>query len=95
MNKKFACIGIVGHPRHPSALATHEMLFHWLVARCYSVMVERQIADGSLVVLATDPPVGDGRVYVAYREGGESRAIDAIIHCLRGVLSSMDYLVTA
>ena len=44
MNKKFACIGIVGHPRHPSALATHEMLFHWLVARGYSVMVERQIA---------------------------------------------------
>ncbi|MBL8831406.1 MAG: LysR family transcriptional regulator [Rhodospirillales bacterium] len=58
-------------------------------------MVERQIADGALVVLATDPPVGDGRVYIAYREGGESRAIDAIIHCLRGVLSSMDYLVTA
>ena len=58
-------------------------------------MVESQIADGSLAVLATDPPVGDGRVYIAYREGGESRAIDAIIHCLRGVLSSMDYLVTA
>ncbi|MCE1787559.1 hypothetical protein LWT87_26190, partial [Enterobacter hormaechei] len=26
MNKKFKCIGIVGHPRHPEALATHEML---------------------------------------------------------------------
>ncbi len=56
-------------------------------------MVERQLADGALVVLETDPPVGDGRVYAAYREGGESRAIDAIIHSLRGVLSSMDYLV--
>jgi NAD+ kinase len=44
MNKKFTCIGIVGHPRHPSALATHEMLFHWLVARGYSVMLEHQIA---------------------------------------------------
>jgi len=58
-------------------------------------MVERQIADGSLVVLQTDPPVGDGRVYAAYRDGGENRAIDAIIHSLRGVLSSMDYLVVA
>ncbi len=58
-------------------------------------MVEKEIADGTLVVLATDPPVGDGRVYAAYREGGESRAIDAILHSLRGVLSSMDYLVVA
>lgn len=58
-------------------------------------MVERQLNDGSLVILATDPPVGDGRVYATYREGGESKAIDAIIHSLRGVLSSMDYLVVA
>lgn len=58
-------------------------------------MVERQLNDGSLVILATDPPVGDGRVYATYREGGESKAIDAIIHSLRGVLSSMDYLAVA
>ncbi|WP_127958884.1 NAD(+) kinase [Serratia microhaemolytica] len=44
MNKKFTCIGIVGHPRHPSALATHEMLFYWLTSRGYNVIVERQIA---------------------------------------------------
>ena len=30
MNRPFNCIGIVGHPRHPTALATHEMLYHWL-----------------------------------------------------------------
>ncbi|ENW8874059.1 hypothetical protein, partial [Escherichia coli] len=25
MNNHFKCIGIVGHPRHPTALTTHEM----------------------------------------------------------------------
>ncbi|EBJ3743001.1 inorganic polyphosphate kinase, partial [Salmonella enterica] len=24
MNNHFKCIGIVGHPRHPTALTTHE-----------------------------------------------------------------------
>jgi NAD+ kinase len=45
MNKKFTCIGIVGHPRHHSALATHEMLYHWLIARGCCVMIERKIAQ--------------------------------------------------
>jgi DNA-binding transcriptional LysR family regulator len=56
-------------------------------------MVEPQLADGTLVILETDPPVEHGRVYVGFRDGDESRAIDAILHSLRGVLSSMDYLV--
>jgi len=45
MNKKFECIGIVGHPRHPSALATHEMLYHWLISKGYQVIVEQQVAQ--------------------------------------------------
>ena len=45
MKKNFNCIGIVGHPRHPNALATHEMLCHWLTASGYQVIVEQQIAD--------------------------------------------------
>jgi len=45
MNKKFECIGIVGHPRHPSALATHEMLYHWLISKGYHVIVEQQVAQ--------------------------------------------------
>jgi DNA-binding transcriptional LysR family regulator len=56
-------------------------------------MVERQLAEGALAILQTDPPVSDGRVYAAYRDGGESRVIDAFIHSLRGVLASMDYLI--
>jgi NAD+ kinase len=44
MNTLFKCIGIVGHPRHPSALATHEMLYHWLTSKGYQVIVERQVA---------------------------------------------------
>ncbi len=44
MNKKFNCIGLVGHPRHPAALATHEILYNWLHEKGYPVVVERQIA---------------------------------------------------
>ncbi len=45
MNKHFNCIGIVGHPRHPTALTTHEMLCRWLTAKGYPVIVEQQIAQ--------------------------------------------------
>ena len=44
MNNHFKCIGIVGHPRHPTALTTHEMLYRWLCTKGYDVIVERQIA---------------------------------------------------
>lgn len=29
----FKTIGIVGHPRHPEALATHELIYHWLISK--------------------------------------------------------------
>lgn len=45
MNKLFKCIGIVGHPRHTNALATHEMLCHWLTSEGFQVIVEQQIAE--------------------------------------------------
>lgn len=45
MNNHFRCIGIVGHPRHPTALTTHEMLYRWLCSKGYEVMVEQQIAQ--------------------------------------------------
>ena len=45
MNKHFNCIGIVGHPRHPTALTTHEMLWRWLTSRGYQVIIEQQIAQ--------------------------------------------------
>ncbi|KEA54151.1 MULTISPECIES: NAD(+) kinase [Mangrovibacter] len=44
MNKQFNCIGIVGHPRHPGALSTHEMLWRWLCSKGYDVIMEQQIA---------------------------------------------------
>ena len=44
MNKHFKCIGIEGHPRHPTALSTHEMLYRWLCTKGYEVIVEQQIA---------------------------------------------------
>ena len=44
MNTHFNCIGIVGHPRHPTALSTHEMLYRWLTGKGYQVIIEQQIA---------------------------------------------------
>ncbi|WP_340621190.1 NAD(+) kinase [Xenorhabdus siamensis] len=44
MNNEFKCIGIVGRPRHPEALTTHEILYHWLVSKGYCVIVDRQVA---------------------------------------------------
>lgn len=43
-NKSFRCIGIVGHPRHPEALATHELLYHWLLKKGLRVIVESDVA---------------------------------------------------
>ncbi|MBE8207895.1 NAD(+) kinase, partial [Leptospira borgpetersenii serovar Ballum] len=43
MNNHFNCIGIVGHPRHPTALTTHEMLWRWLLDCGYDVIIEQQI----------------------------------------------------
>lgn len=45
MSKHFKCIGIVGHPRLPTAMTTHEMLYHWLCNKGYQVIMERQIAQ--------------------------------------------------
>lgn len=44
MTTHFQTIGIIGHPRHPNALATHKMLYHWLNSKGYHVMMEDQIA---------------------------------------------------
>lgn len=43
--KHFKCIGIVGHPRHPEALSTHEMLYHWLKDKGYEVIIDTQVAQ--------------------------------------------------
>ncbi|AXF75131.1 NAD(+) kinase [Erwinia tracheiphila] len=44
MKNHFNCIGIVGYPRHPNALTTHEMLCRWLTTKGFRVIVEQQIA---------------------------------------------------
>lgn len=44
MQKKFNRIALIGTPRHPTALATHKTLYHWLTDKGYSVIVEQKIA---------------------------------------------------
>ncbi|NIG62854.1 MAG: NAD(+) kinase [Serratia symbiotica] len=79
MNKKFTCIGIVGYPRHPSALATHEMLYHWLIARGYCVMIERQIAQDLRLKAAITGSLGDigQRADLAVVVGGDGNMLGA------------------
>ena len=71
MKNHFKCIGIVGHPRHPTALTTHEMLWRWLSGKGYEVLVEQQIAHelqlsnvktGTLAEIGQVIGVGESRV---------------------------------
>lgn len=79
MNKRFTCIGIIGHPRHPSALATHEMLYHWLIARGYCVIIERQIAQGLRLKDAITGSLADigQRANLAVLVGGDGNMLGA------------------
>lgn len=44
MKKYFNCIGIIGYPRHQSALIIHEILYKWLTKKGYKVFIEYNIA---------------------------------------------------
>jgi len=44
MKQHFSCIGIVGRPRHASALITHKKLYNWLIKKGYKVLIEHVIA---------------------------------------------------
>lgn len=45
MNTQFNCIGLIGLPRHPEALATHELVYNWLTKNNYHVLVEEKLID--------------------------------------------------
>ncbi|AYN24860.1 NAD(+) kinase [Buchnera aphidicola] len=44
MKQYFNCIGIVGRPRHLSALTTHEILYKWLTKKGYQVFIEYNVS---------------------------------------------------
>lgn len=45
MNFEFACVGLVGLPRHADAMETHRVLYQWLIAQGYCVIVEDAVAE--------------------------------------------------
>ncbi|RKS85809.1 NAD+ kinase [Orbus hercynius] len=45
MNTQFNCIGLIGVPRQPEALVTHEMLYNWLTKNSYHVLVEDKLKE--------------------------------------------------
>lgn len=45
MNTQFNCIGLIGVPRQPEALATHKMLYDWLTKNNYRVLVENKLMN--------------------------------------------------
>lgn len=52
MKQHFTCIGIIGYPRHASALITHKTLYKWLIKNGYKVFIENTVAE----VLKLDHP---------------------------------------
>ncbi|RXJ73848.1 NAD(+) kinase [Veronia nyctiphanis] len=52
MIKPFKTIALVGKPRHPEAIATHESLYNWLTEQGYETLVESRLKD--LIDLPTD-----------------------------------------
>lgn len=45
MNKPFNCIGLVGVPRRSEALDTHKLLYNWLAAQNYQILIENALID--------------------------------------------------
>ncbi|VFP84396.1 NAD kinase [Candidatus Erwinia haradaeae] len=45
MNKSFNCIGIIGHPHHPTMCHTYKLLYRWLVEAGCQVIVENKVAS--------------------------------------------------
>ncbi|SNC58949.1 NAD(+) kinase [Sodalis endosymbiont of Henestaris halophilus] len=75
----FHTIGIVGHPRHSNALATHEMLYHWLNKKGYSIMIENQIARDLALDQAITGSVADigQKADLAIVVGGDGSMLSA------------------
>nr|WP_086940866.1 NAD(+) kinase [Thaumasiovibrio occultus] len=44
MERIFKTIALIGKPRNPEALQTHQNLYEWLTERGYSVLVERRLS---------------------------------------------------
>ncbi|WP_457913813.1 NAD(+) kinase [Candidatus Gillettellia adelgis] len=79
MNKKFNCIGIIGHPRHFSSLAIHKMLCSWLVTRGYCVIIEQKIAQDlhiKDVITGSLPDIGQ-QADLAVVVGGDGNMLGA------------------
>ena len=76
MNNHFKCIGIVGHPRHPTALTTHEMLYRWLCTKAHELQLKNvktgtlaeigQLADLAVVVGGDGNMLGAARTLSRY-----------------------------
>ncbi|WP_276830965.1 NAD(+) kinase [Frischella perrara] len=45
MHKQFNCIGLIGIPRQPTALVTHQIIFNWLKENGYQVLVEEKLSE--------------------------------------------------
>lgn len=79
MKTTFKTIAIIGQPRQTNALATHEMLYHWLSAEGYRVLVESQVAAElhlGVIEVATLEQIGAG-ADLAVVVGGDGNMLGA------------------
>ncbi|WP_131829560.1 LysR substrate-binding domain-containing protein, partial [Teichococcus deserti] len=55
-------------------------------------MATRYVAEGSMTLLAANPPVENGRLFTTYRMGVEEPKVMAVARAISRVLASIDYL---
>ncbi|MGV3346905.1 NAD(+) kinase [Enterobacteriaceae bacterium LUAb1] len=79
MSHHFKCIAIIGHPRHPTALTTHELLWRWLSEQGYDVIIEQQIAHDLALANAQTGSLADigQRADLAIVIGGDGNMLGA------------------
>lgn len=55
-------------------------------------MVARLVTEGSIQLVATNPPVDDGRLFIVSRAGSEDAKVEAISATIKRVLQKIGYL---
>ena len=55
-------------------------------------MAKRHVAEGTMVLLTSEPPVENGKLFVSYRSGSEDPKARAVAQTIAKVLHAIDYL---
>lgn len=79
MEKHFKCIGIVGHPRHLSALKVHKKIFNWLTKKGLHALVDAEVANQIEIPLSSQATLEElaTKIDLAIVIGGDGNMLRA------------------